>query len=111
MTIKETDKEFTIHHCGPKKLCNDGKEHDYSEYEDFDDGGTVVCSKCGHRAIDDAVWYYVTSIDGWKYLLHKPFSIRALLCRLGGHKCGVIWYNVGGSEPDMHCSNCGDDLS
>jgi len=50
------------------------------------------------------------SIDYWKYLLKEPFSIRAFFCRMNGHKCGVVWYNVCGYEPDMTCKNCGDDL-
>jgi hypothetical protein len=45
-----------------------------------------------------------------KYLFAKPFSFRALVCRGKGHPDGVIWYNPGGLEPDMHCKNCGDDL-
>jgi len=45
-----------------------------------------------------------------KYLFSKPFSFRALICRWRGHPCGVVWYNAGGTEPDMHCKNCGDDL-
>lgn len=35
---------------------------------------------------------------------------RRWKCRFGGHKCGVVWYNPGGFEPDMHCKNCGEDL-
>jgi len=31
-------------------------------------------------------------------------------CRIGGHKCGTIYYNPGGYEPDYHCINCGEDL-
>jgi hypothetical protein len=50
------------------------------------------------------------NIGYMKYLFAKPFSIRSLFCRMNGHKCGVVWYNVGGDEPDMHCKNCGDDL-
>jgi hypothetical protein len=45
-----------------------------------------------------------------QYLFAKPFSFRALLCRMRGHRCGVVWYNMSGYEPDMHCRNCGDDL-
>ena len=47
----------------------------------------------------------------FRYLFAKPLSLRAIVCRWQGHKCGVIWYNSGGLEPDMHCRNCGDDLS
>jgi hypothetical protein len=48
-------------------------------------------------------------IEFWKYLIHKPFSIKKFFCRLKGHE-GVLWYNLNGLEPDMHCKNCGDDL-
>jgi len=44
------------------------------------------------------------------YLFEKPFTIRKFFCRLGGHKCGVWFYNPNGLEPDMHCMNCDDDL-
>ena len=44
-----------------------------------------------------------------KYLFEKPFTIRRMICRLRGHKCGV-WWNSHNLEPDMHCRNCGDDL-
>lgn len=37
--------------------------------------------------------------------------LTALLCRATYHKRGVVWHNVGGSEPDMTCKSCGDDLS
>ena len=45
-----------------------------------------------------------------KYLFSKPFSIRKLICRWRCHPYGVVWYNLNGLEPDMHCKNCGDDL-
>lgn len=31
------------------------------------------------------------------------------LCERGGHT-DVVWFNVGGLEPDMHCKRCGKDL-
>jgi hypothetical protein len=52
----------------------------------------------------------------WKYMFAKraykdiPWS-TVLLCRWFKHPAGVVWYNPNGSEPDMHCKNCGDDLS
>jgi len=50
------------------------------------------------------------------YLLHKPRPIDTpwpilIICRSRGHRDGVIWYNLSGLEPDMHCRNCGEDLS
>jgi len=50
------------------------------------------------------------NITFWKYLLHKPFSIKKFICRLQGHKCGVIWYNLNGTAPNMTCKNCEDYL-
>jgi hypothetical protein len=49
------------------------------------------------------------------YLLEPKNSkyvswFEVIKCRANGHKNGVIWYNANGSEPDMHCKNCGDDL-
>lgn len=35
---------------------------------------------------------------------------RNAFCRFKGHSCGIVWHNPGGLEPDMHCSNCGEDL-
>ena len=49
-------------------------------------------------------------IDFFKYLFKKPITIRKIICRYKGHPDGVWWYNLNGSEPDMHCKNCGDDL-
>ena len=34
----------------------------------------------------------------------------AFWCRIGGHKCGTIYYNPGGYEPDYRCKNCSDDI-
>lgn len=42
--------------CGPRRQCTDGEKHDYSKWEQQGNGGTAVCAKCGHRAIDDAYW-------------------------------------------------------
>jgi hypothetical protein len=45
----------------------------------------------------------------WRYLLARPRSWTAFWCRAIGHQ-GPVWYNPGGTEPNMHCVNCGDDL-
>lgn len=62
---------------------------------------------------------YWFTLSWWKYLLEDlDFNIsydrgisplKVILCRIRGHKCGVIWYS-GRYEPDMSCKNCGDDL-
>ena len=47
----------TVFRCGPSKC-----DHDYQGHEDVLNehgrivGGTTVCTKCGARAIDEAVW-------------------------------------------------------
>jgi hypothetical protein len=46
----------------------------------------------------------------WRYLLKGCTGWRHFVCRLKGHPCGEVFYNVGGLEPDMHCKGCGDDL-
>lgn len=50
----------------------------------------------------------------YKYLFSNiPIDsniFKSVVCRLQKHKCGVVWYNIGGVEPDMHCKNCGEDL-
>jgi hypothetical protein len=51
-----------------------------------------------------------------RYLLHKPRPQetpwpKLIICRWRGHKDGVIWTNITGLEPDMHCKNCGEDLA
>jgi len=70
-----------------------------------------------------AVWKILRWFDlsWWQYLLDTRVSTRfppkygwlgwgRLWCRIQGHRSGVIWFNPGGFEPDMHCKNCGDDL-
>lgn len=58
------------------------------------------------------MWWF--TLSWWKYLLATPAEgigiCTAFLCRVKGHKSGVIWVNAGGDEPDMHCKNCYDDL-
>ena len=53
------DGSITIFVCGPNRWkC----EHDYSRYVDILDsegkfcGQTLVCSKCGRTAYDEAQW-------------------------------------------------------
>jgi hypothetical protein len=35
---------------------------------------------------------------------------RVILCRMKGHPAGPVWFTSTGTEPDMTCNNCGDDL-
>ncbi len=53
----------------------------------------------------------------WKYILDdsradKDYSsyLGRFYCRVSQHDCGVWFYNVGGTEPDMRCKGCGEDL-
>lgn len=61
MTTQPQIEPVTIAQCGPMRACTDGVAHDYRgwmEYTDVDGCGvcTAYCTKCGHRAIDDAYW-------------------------------------------------------
>ena len=31
-------------------------------------------------------------------------------CRFRGHRCGMIYYNPGGLQPDYRCRNCDEDI-
>lgn len=64
-----------------------------------------------------AAWVAITDKSFRSYVLSPCEEsgwrewTRAVWCRLRGHPYGVFWYNPSGLEPDMHCRNCGDDLS
>lgn len=57
------------------------------------------------------LWF---SLAWWKYLLSKPAwsssRIKSFICRARNHPKGVVWFNPSGTEPDMRCKICGDDL-
>lgn len=51
----------------------------------------------------------------WKYLLAAKADegiswFTTIHCRSTGHRCGPVYYNPTGLEPDMTCKKCGDDL-
>lgn len=46
----------------------------------------------------------------WHWLDRQRTRLDTIICRWRGHPCGVVWYNLGGYEPNMTCKNCGDDL-
>jgi len=48
--------------------------------------------------------------DWWEYLLEKPLTHTKFLCRMKGHPAGIIFFNLGGLEPNDRCKNCGDRL-
>jgi hypothetical protein len=54
------------------------------------------------------------TLDWWRYLLGKrsdyydaPWWV-VIPCRARGH-AGPVWFSSG-TEPNMHCKNCGDDI-
>lgn len=59
-------------------------------------------------------WYTLTCRGLWEYALEprrgNASRLATMLCRLRGHPAGVGWYNSMGTEPNMHCRTCGDDL-
>jgi len=56
----------------------------------------------------DIYWYqYIFNFKELQGLTFKE-KIRMLWCRIRGHS-RPIWYTTN-FEPDMHCSNCGEDL-
>lgn len=73
-------------------------------------------------------WWEYFTVGGWAYLFwpqisyyrrprpgflhywdHRP-TILMVLCRARGHP-GTVFYNPGGTEPDYHCTRCGEDLA
>jgi hypothetical protein len=60
----------------------------------------------------DFIWiiYRWFTISWWKYLLKGCTGWRNFWCRVSIHKCGIVYYNPTGLEPDWHCKNCGEDL-
>lgn len=57
------------------------------------------------------------TLTWWRYVLDDSRSdhgygswLERFLCRWRHHPCGVVFYNTGGTEPDMHCLGCGEDL-
>jgi hypothetical protein len=36
--------------------------------------------------------------------------LTVIHCRVMGHPNGEVFYNLGGSEPNHHCKDCGEDI-
>jgi hypothetical protein len=57
-------------------------------------------------------WRWLSSHD-WRWT-KRVNRVAAFLfrcqCRARNHPYGVVWFNVGGLEPDMTCYGCGEDL-
>jgi len=68
-------------------------------------------------------WSNYLDIEFYKYLFSKADNPgwcsdnaivdwwKRLKCRWNGHKCGCIFYNPGGYEPDGRCQECGDEIA
>jgi len=50
------------------------------------------------------------SLEWWQYLLIGCTGWENFWCRARGHNAGVYYYSANGSEPDMRCLCCGEDL-
>jgi len=61
--------------------------------------------------LDPRIWFHK---GWWEYLFENKSPheswLRVIWCRMQGHPTSVVWYNPGGTEPDMTCTGCGDDL-
>jgi hypothetical protein len=57
-------------------------------------------------AVISSMFRYLCAPRSWR----SPMWPLVVWCRLNGHPAGPIWHNPGGTEPDMHCKFCGDDL-
>jgi len=64
---------------------------------------------------EDYPWYKKLSrwLDPqWYGYLFKPWmGPKVLFCRMRGHPYEVIWFTLTKGEPDMTCTNCGEDLA
>lgn len=47
---------------------------------------------------------------GWYKYLWSSKNWKNFWCRATQHKCGPIYYDLMGSEPDWHYKNCGEYL-
>lgn len=62
--------------------------------------------------LNGRLWRWLSSHD-WRWAEQVSRAAAYLFrcqCRARSHPYGVVWYNVGGLEPDMHCNGCGEDL-
>ncbi len=65
---------------------------------------------CLSFLLNPDIFFYCTGNIEDDYSRRVPFSWTRFWCRLAGHPHGVQWYTYSGSEPDMHCKYCEDDL-
>lgn len=98
-----------------KIATNFNKDNSNAEY----DSNTIIFKPYGIRTLEEyglickkwiPKFYVFCTIESWKYLCSKPFTFRAFWCRACGHPLGVVYYNATGTEPDMTCKFCDDDL-
>lgn len=61
-----------------------------------------------------SLYAFFVSKEFRDWVLSKPNGdigkLRTYLCRLRAHPDGIIYWYMGGLEPDYHCRNCNDDL-
>lgn len=61
------------------------------------------------RRVDEWRTYIFTNFKS-RYDDGPWWKLRIVLCRWRGHPYSVVYYNPNGYEPDMTCTNCGEDL-
>lgn len=59
--------------------------------------------------LNNKLWWWLAA-GRWDAPLRLAGYIFRCQCRARNHPYGVGWYNVCGTEPDMHCQGCGEDL-
>lgn len=52
---------------------------------------------------------YRSEVFGW-VMRHIFGKVGRFACRWRGHPAGVYWFTSTGTEPDMRCKGCGEDL-
>lgn len=62
--------------------------------------------------LNGRLWQWIQNHDWrWSWWISRQLAyLFRCQCRARNHPYGVGWYNVGGLEPDMTCTGCGEDL-
>lgn len=64
----------------------------------------------GDKMFERLKYIFSSSNPYYKKVPYKFPSIKMIWCRIKNHPYNVVWFNVGGLEPDMRCQNCREDL-
>lgn len=59
---------------------------------------------------DTYEWRWWFKSERWRFVFTDETRLYRIYCRLRGHPHGEIYYNPGGSEPDHHCQDCGEEI-